>query len=493
MKKYLLLLVLVLSLGCLPAQQLSPWQNLRHSSVDPLGDLHIRWESGDPGLSAPQFWTRLGSDDWQMQEITSLGGLSYEATPQYSWGQRIRYRLRNETSMEGETVAIMQAAWMDEDSFPPPTGKLALIGNDPAGDSVMIQASMLDLGDSWMGVSNQKLFSTIANQSGSFPTMNSLTSFNAWISTIANPEALADSVAYAMVYTFNIAGVISPGLYKLGMDETMTPTFERIGNIQSSVSGGKLNLACNMADLISDPGFGTWPNQTNSLMFSSFSMRLNLDLSTMEPEILIGDYSSPGIIYFEDLQYQVQQNTLPQVSGLAVNGLQVSFFYQDAEGDFPLICQFTPQDGNILPMTATSHDYVGGVTYTTMLSEPIQQGLLELSDNLIQVLEYPWSYTPSQDPVQTPAALRCQFPNPLRAGRQTQIGFFGLETGILQMEIYNLRGQKLLSLSHDPGSESQASINWNGLINGRVPHPGVYLLRVRQGSRQLNRKFSIIN
>ncbi|HNQ44703.1 MAG TPA: T9SS C-terminal target domain-containing protein, partial [Candidatus Cloacimonadota bacterium] len=328
--------------------------------------------------------------------------MSYEATPDYTWNQRLRGRLRTEMEMEGVAAAMMHAAWMDGDSFPQGLGKLGLIGGDPAGDSLMIQAPMLDLGNTWMGTTSQKIYCTIANQSGSFPTMNSLTSYNAWLTTIANPEAIADSVVYAMVYTFNIVGVISSGLYKLGMDESMTPTFARIGNIQSSVSGGKLNLACNLSDLTSDPSFGAWPNMSNSLLFSSFSMRLNIDLGSMEPEILIGDYSMPAIVFFEDIQYQHPQNTLPVVTGLNVNGLMVSCLYQDAEGDFPLLCEFYPEAGPSLPMHPTSYDFAGGVTYTATLSGPIQNGVLKVSDNLIDEQQYPWSNVAGDDPALAP-------------------------------------------------------------------------------------------
>lgn len=492
MKKLIIFFVILLSSTLAVAQIPGAWQNIRHSSVNIDGNIHFRWENADPTQGAPQFWTRLGTGNWQMQSSSLLEGLSYESTPAYTWGQRLRCRLRSEMVMEGEGVALMHPAWMDDDSFPPTVGKLALIGSDPAGDSLMIQAPMLDFGDTWMGVSSQKLFSTIANQSGSFPTMNSLTSFNAWITTIANPEALADSVMYAMVYTFNIVGVISPGLYKLGVDETMTPTFSRIGNIQSNVSGGRLNMACNLADLTSDPSFGTWPNMSNSLVFSSFSMRLNLDLSTMEPEMLIGDYSMPAMVFFDDIQYQHSSNTLPDVNGPTVNGLLVSCQYQDDQGDFPLLCQFVTEDGLILQMQPTSFDFLNGVTYTAMLSGPIQNGVLQVSDNLIFVQEYKWSAVDAEDPVLVPMALSCAIPNPVKAGQNVPFSFRGLEKGALNVDIFNIRGQRIHSLTHDQIHPGEAQLNWNGLAGNRIAAPGIYLLKARQGGRTITRKFTII-
>ncbi len=492
MKKCVVTAILLLGFSFALAQFSSPWLNIRHSSRNIDGNLQFRWESADAMLGPAQLWARLGTGDWQTQDSSLLEGVSYEATPAYTWGQRLRVRLRNEMEMEGVPAAMMQAAWMDDDTFPQAQGKLALIGPDPVGDSLMIQAPMLDLGNTWMGTTDQKLYSTISNQSGSFPTMNSLTSYNAWITTIANPEAIADSVVYAMVYTFNIVGVISSGLYKLGIDETMTPTFARIGSIQTSVSGGKLNMACNLSDLTSDPSFGTWPNLSNALLFSSFSMRLNIDLSTMEPEMLIGDYSMPAIVFFEDIQYLHSQNTLPDVTGLDVNGLIVSCQYQDAEGDFPLLCQFVVEDGPTLQMQPGSYDFLTGVTYSAMLSSPIQNGVLQVSDNLLYVQEYKWSGVAVEDPSLVPVAMSCVIPNPVKAGQTVAIRFDGLKTGKLRVEIFNLRGQKLSSLDHDPQGSHAACINWNGLAGTQTPAPGVYLLRATQGSQVLTRKFSVI-
>ena len=53
-------------------------------------------------------------------------------------------------------------------------------------------------------------------------------------------------------------------------------------------------------------------------------MRLNIDLSTMEPEMLIETTACRAIVFFEDIQYLHSQNTLPDVTGLDVNGLIVT-------------------------------------------------------------------------------------------------------------------------------------------------------------------------
>lgn len=489
MKKTWPLLVAVLCVAALGAQGISPWQNLRHSSRDADGKVHIRWENIDPLVPAPQFWSRSGGSGWQMQDVNPLQAPgSFEALPSYNWGQKLRYRLRSELDYQGVQVAFMHGAWLDGDSFPPDPNAMALIGSDPSGDTIQIHEPMLDLGDSWIGLTQQKIHSSLANQSGSFPTLNSLSSYNAWLTAIANPEAVADSVIYAMVYTFNIPGVVSPGLYKVGLEEGLTPTFARIGNIQTQVSGGKLFMSCNLADLTADPSFGAWPNAANALAISSFSMRINVDMSTMTPEVLIGDYSFPGMILFEDHHYQVQQNSLPVITGLIVGGTQVFCTYQDAEEDFPLVCEFETSDGFVLQLEPESQDYSSSVVFSGILPQLCHAGTLRFSDNGLDYVEIPWEEVSVDDPALAPPALSCFFTNPTASGKPLQISLKGLDSHPIRISVYNLRGQRLHSSVHQAQNAPQAEL----LLPDTGFTPGVYLLKVSQAERSITRKFSII-
>jgi hypothetical protein len=44
----------------------------------------------------------------------------------------------------------------------------------------------LDLTDTWFAATDNKFYSAMANVYGSFPTMNTYTSYNAYITTIVN-------------------------------------------------------------------------------------------------------------------------------------------------------------------------------------------------------------------------------------------------------------------------------------------------------------------
>jgi hypothetical protein len=170
----------------------------------------------------------------------------------------------------------MHIPYLTSDVFPPSLSQLGELSTDPTGDSDIPDIPALDLTDSCCGVSATKLFSALAKAANAFPLMHNITCFNLFATLIFNPETIIDTLCYAMIYTFNIPSVISPGLYKMGIDlEGVGPTsFVRIGDIQSTVSNGKLIMACNMSDLINDPDFGTWPNLTNALIFTNISVNL---------------------------------------------------------------------------------------------------------------------------------------------------------------------------------------------------------------------------
>jgi len=104
--------------------------------------------------------------------------------------------------------------------------------------------------------------------------------------------------------------------------------------VQSTVSGGKLWLACNIQDLANDPDFGGWPSASGTLLFVGATMRVTVDLGSGTPEFGFGDYAGTALAYFDDHRYLAMANSLPQISNLSLNqqsGL-LTFDYLDAEG-----------------------------------------------------------------------------------------------------------------------------------------------------------------
>lgn len=492
MKQYTLLFALILGICCLGAQEIHLWQHFRHSSRDDAGNIHIRWDNLANDVLNQEFYAKRGGGAWQSYPITHLSDGSSSAQPNFSWNMPLSYRLRAEQSYEGVAAAVMHPAWLLDESFPPMTDDLAFIGTDVFGDSLTVYDPNLDLGDTWMGCTDDKLFFAMQNLSNDFPTMNSFTSYNAYGCAIANPDAaLADSTIFAMVYA-NVLGLISPGLYKIGIDAELTPSFDRIGDIQSIVSGGKLYLACNLSDLTNDPSFGEWPNFTNTLAFSALTMKLDINLSTMEPDVGIGDYSMPGIVIFEKHEYQASGNTVPQVTELKIENNLLSFFYSDDENDFPLVCKFINQNGEEIHLESNSYDYFNGVTFSGISPSEIISGELLVSDNNIDFQRIEYEPTSNSEDLLPTASLACNIPNPILRGSKLNIKLSNLTTDQLELHIYNIRGQKLWSWKGYADGNNELSLHWDANIKGKAAPAGVYLLKAKNAKTELSKKFSII-
>lgn len=493
MKQIFLAILLAFTAG-IGAQTLSPFQNIRHSSVDPDGFVHLRYDViGSEVLDQQLFYSSTGV--WQEATINLMDNGSYEALVPYSFGDKLYYRFQSSIQALGQAASYLHSAWLESDTFPPAISAMALIGEDPVGDSWQTDSPNLDLTASHVASTENRFYRAITNASGAFPLLQSFTTYNFYGSMIMNPETALDSMAYAMVYTFNIPGLISPGLYKIGVDLELTPSFERIGDIQSTVSNGILYLSCNFADLTSDPAFGPWPNSTNMLLTTDLTAQISIDFQTQTPEIAIGDYSTPGLIDFNPLIYEVMQNTLPELELVSFNELTgaVELRYTDLDGDFPLAATMAVADDQ------------GGLVYTDMTPIYNSDGSISffesayvntsysVSDNLIDyvTLELPVSNAGAYAP--EAQKLVCSLPNPLhKATASCVIEISGLSKEPLQLSLYNLRGQKISDFAALRPVGSVARIDWNGSAYQDLPQ-GIYFLKVQQGKRSHSHKFTILH
>ncbi|HNQ43592.1 MAG TPA: T9SS C-terminal target domain-containing protein, partial [Candidatus Cloacimonadota bacterium] len=311
MKRFVLVL-LVISISVLFAQEIPDiFANLRHSARTTEGNLVLRYESTPDYVGTNTCYYSTDGGAWTGVSPYQLNDVTYEALVPYDYGQNLQYRLRLAYEIMGYEAVAMHAAYLDSDSFPPTLDKMGWIATDATGDSMMVYSNKLDLTDTWFAATDTKFYSAMANVFGSFPTMNTYTSYNAYITTIVNTSAITDSVAYAMVYS-GIPVLLSNGLYKLTFSTQGIPTFARIGDISAQVVSGKLHMACDIADLTNDPQFGEWPNEFNALAISS--MTLSAALVGGQPQFGLGDYSTPVLMGFDKHFYNHAQNSLPQIA-----------------------------------------------------------------------------------------------------------------------------------------------------------------------------------
>lgn len=490
--KRLLILLLVLLAGSAFAQFANPFSVIRHSARDANGDLHLRWDDLSAGLGTMECYYAAGTSNWSSIAVNSLPNLEMEALAPYSYGQKLRYRLRYNMDYMGEAMCALHPAYWDAETFPPNINRMAYIGTDPTGDSLMVYSPNLDLEESYMAMGPEKLYFSMQNASGFFPTMNTITSFNIYMATIVNPETVVDTLAYAMIYSFNIPGVLSNGLYKLRYDSvTSMPTFTRLGNIQAQVSSGTLHMACTLSDLTNDPDFGAWPNMSNTLAMTGMTMAITIE--NMQPNLGIGDYSTPAVAVMEDNFYQQTANILPtvEISSFDFDTNTLTLSYYDNQGDFPLIAEVRSAYGIPVDVYPVGSDYSNPVSYVAQI--PINEvGDLpwRFSDNGVDFVSGIYHAVANDDPLQVPTVISCTMPNPVRE-LPLKLKLDGLSREPLQVNVYNLRGQKVAKLYDNMPADKSLELSWNGVSNTHRLPSGLYFVEINQQGRRNLHKFIV--
>jgi len=96
--------------------------------------------------------------------------------------------------------------------------------------------------------------------------------------------------------------------------------------------------------------------------------------------------------------------------------------------------------------------------------------------------------TPEADAVQ----IR-NFPNPFNPSTTFSYRIPDGEAGMVTLEVYTLRGQRVVSLVDAVQSPGEYQVQWNGTdARGAKVSSGLYLYRLRVGDRSIVRKMSIV-
>ncbi len=142
--KHILTVILVGITTLLMAQYELPFGNIRHSSRDENGYIHLRWEDLSEGTLNPEFYYSANDAPWLNSTIYDISAGEKEALAPYIFNQKLRYRLHYSIEEMGETIAMMHSAYWDSNSFPPSIDNLAYIGTDAEGDSVTVYSQNLE-------------------------------------------------------------------------------------------------------------------------------------------------------------------------------------------------------------------------------------------------------------------------------------------------------------------------------------------------------------
>lgn len=183
---------------------------------------------------------------------------------------------------------------------------------DPIGDANFTNTN-LDLVELRATFSSDKLYFSLTNNGGGFPVSSGFNYF-AYMVAIVNPDAdsTATTNVFGLMYTVDISGIISPGLYKItgtGINDMI-----QIGNIAASVITGSntILLSCNISDLLADSDFSSWFNEINpKIGVMALTNRISLVTGNQ-----LADQTDGCTLILQQIQINQEQASLPYLSNV---------------------------------------------------------------------------------------------------------------------------------------------------------------------------------
>ena len=199
------------------------WNNIRHSSLLPDNTVNIRLEN-PTGVGTENFllYASGGIQENAMAQI--LDGPSTLSATVPGPVAAMRYygfRLIQVDALDLMPVRIANGVL-------PEPADLTRLAADAAGDALFGYVN-LDLVDCRVSFSNDRFYAALQNAGGGFPVNQGLTFFG-YLLGIADPAQADPDTVWGLMHTYQQAGVISPGLYRI--TGTGFGDLTKIGEIQ---------------------------------------------------------------------------------------------------------------------------------------------------------------------------------------------------------------------------------------------------------------------
>ncbi len=330
-----------------------------HSAPD--SNTVFQYDIPDPTFYSPAAVYRMnyrnvGSTAWNQVAMNVLyqtcstwtvsGILNY-----YPPSGNLEYYFRSEV----DTIVISQSPKNTANTFPVPVDLLADMGTDPIGDVAGGGGTNLDITACAMSYSDTRIYARLTNNGGGFPTSSGF-NFFLYSVGIVDPDA-TDSAAYAMIYV-NVPLVLSAGLYKINPIDS---SFTKIGNISTNISGSNLSLACNISDLLAQPGWSTWPPPSGMIFTAPVTATQNLSSLTSNDIGRAGGFvPSSQILAFGG-------NTAPSLTSPQLtstnDSVLASIIFTDPDNNLAALRRFV-FGGLTYNMVACDKLYQSGTTFT---------------------------------------------------------------------------------------------------------------------------------
>lgn len=494
MKILIVCLITVMSISAAFAQ---PLTGTRSSALMPGDSAIFNTEFIDP-LGLPGFQVSIRARSGGANEEYSIPLSHIDFPPYYvntyagSWvfeepGAAISYYAR----AEADTFLISQSYKNTGNNMPPEPTVYADLIADAIGDTMQgTMGPWLDLTGTGITYSDTRIFGRLQNVGGGWPTDQSFNYF--FYAFILYPADTLATTVTAMVYG-NIPFIFTPGLYTLDIQDT---TFQFIADIDYATSAD-LHLSCSIDDLLSAPGWDTWPPETGFVITAGVTFTVYFASPTFN------DFTYPSAFVPETHYLDTHDNSPPElaweINPVPEDYIDAGLYYSDSDNNLPVVKSFYFDDV-AHEMGTFDRDYTDLAYFQYRLEWPDEGGwhtyYFRFSDGAA-VVETPLDsvyLSPigvEDNPVPSEFALNQNYPNPFNA--RTTIRIELPEPGPAELTVYDITGKSVKTLINEYMQAGSHSVVWDGTNSfEQTISSGIYVYRLTIGNYSVSRRMILL-
>jgi hypothetical protein len=440
------------------------WNDIRNSASLPGGNVDIRMENPTgAGVENYILYAASGIQEQAMSAIADGPSTLGATVPGPSTGtDYYGFRL-----IQGSELDLMPVR-VETGSSPAPSD-LTRLAEDAAGDE-LFGYTHLDLTDCRISFSGDRLYAALQNAGGGFPVNQGLTFFG-YLLGVANPAQADPDTVWGLLYTYEQAGIISPGLYRI--EGTGLDNLTKLGevDVQEYPATNSLVISCLLSDLLADPNFVAWYDTTDpTIGVAGFTQRITLLGGAAE-----ADRSPGGRCYLREYAIAAGPNQLPTLANGGIQGTgaeaRAQIEYTDPDGHCPVLAEIIFDGTLTYPLYPQTLDYTGAVAYRTdagidpLADDSWSAAVFRFSDNQTDVVTYDIAATgianldgrtAAKQPIVTNA------PNPF--SESTTIGVYLPDAAYVTIAVYDVSGALIATIAEGRLGAGYREFDWQPLI-----------------------------
>ncbi len=466
--KILNLIVVLPLMFCISLE--AGWNDIRNSSFTLDNEIFLQYESSLPETYNHQVYYYLDSE-WHHNTVEHLSDLTFQGVIPFSNEEILPLSFRIE---EEEDIYIIPGYTEEQ---PSELSEMTTLSDYEQNSAI---PEHLNIAGEKMLLAEENLYFAFQNYGGGFPVMEgTLGPFYSYAIYLWPESEITTQYVYVLLFTLDLPPFINPGLFKIN---AATEELLQIGSInyQLDPENNTLYLSCLWDDLASDPDFADAYSPEEPVIISSLTQKIE-DFGQI---VTIMDEGHLHKVFLKKYQIEPYENTLPVIDNVDVilndDNTEIFLDYYDAEGHFPLIAEIELDSGFTVPFEPASHNFNEVVQYNCQFEVNWTTATLLFSDNGNDIVEYPLFNTAVADElhIASPGSLLI-YPNPFSiSGSDNQSIYFRIDNNSsVDISIYNIRGQKLLSKRNVQILDEYFSLP--GIeISRSLPSSGIYLVTV---------------